>query len=53
MYGIERIKDSDEGSWAMVTGASDGIGLGYCKELARQGFNIIMVSRNKEKLQEA
>lgn len=37
----------------MVTGASDGIGLAYCKELALHGFNIIMVSRNQERLESA
>jgi short-subunit dehydrogenase len=37
----------------MVTGASDGIGLAYCKLLAQEGFNIIMVSRNEEKLKKA
>ena len=32
-------------SWALVTGASKGIGLAYCYELAKHGFNIIMVAR--------
>jgi len=41
------------GGWAVVTGASDGIGLGYCKVLAEQGFNIIMISRSQEKLDSA
>ncbi|CDW86354.1 steroid dehydrogenase [Stylonychia lemnae] len=30
--------------------ASDGIGLAYCKLLAKQGFNILMISRSDEKL---
>jgi len=38
------------GSWALVTGATDGIGKGFCEELAKQGMNIILVSRNLEKL---
>jgi len=38
------------GSWAVVTGATDGIGKGFCQELASQGINIILVSRNMEKL---
>ena len=38
------------GSWAVVSGGSDGIGLEYCKELARQGFNICMVARNEQKM---
>lgn len=35
----------------MVTGASDGIGKEYCKLLAEQGFNIVLVSRTLSKLQ--
>jgi len=40
------------GDWALVTGATDGIGKGFCMELARQGLNIVLVSRTKSKLQE-
>ena len=39
------------GSWALITGSTDGIGLGFAKVLAKQGFNIVLVSRNPEKLQ--
>jgi 17beta-estradiol 17-dehydrogenase / very-long-chain 3-oxoacyl-CoA reductase len=39
------------GSWAIVTGASDGIGKAFCFDLALQGFKICLVARNKEKLQ--
>jgi 17beta-estradiol 17-dehydrogenase / very-long-chain 3-oxoacyl-CoA reductase len=38
------------GSWAVVTGASDGIGKAYCLELAKRGFNVVLVSRTKSKL---
>jgi 3-hydroxy acid dehydrogenase / malonic semialdehyde reductase len=37
---------------ALVTGASSGIGRACCLQLAEKGFNIIAVSRRKEKLQE-
>jgi 17beta-estradiol 17-dehydrogenase / very-long-chain 3-oxoacyl-CoA reductase len=37
-------------SWALVTGATDGIGKGLCEELAKEGFNIILVSRTLQKL---
>jgi 17beta-estradiol 17-dehydrogenase / very-long-chain 3-oxoacyl-CoA reductase len=37
--------------WAVVTGASDGIGEAYTYELAKRGFNIILVSRTLEKLE--
>jgi len=39
-------------SWAVVTGASDGIGKAFCLELAREGFNIALIARNEEKLNE-
>lgn len=38
-------------TWAVVTGGSDGLGLGFCEELANLGFNICMISRNKNKMQ--
>lgn len=38
------------GDWAVVTGASDGLGKAFSIELARQGFNVMLVSRTKSKL---
>lgn len=38
------------GSWAVVTGSTDGIGKAYAKELAKRGINIVLISRNIEKL---
>jgi 17beta-estradiol 17-dehydrogenase / very-long-chain 3-oxoacyl-CoA reductase len=37
-------------AWAVVTGASDGIGKAYCIELAKRGFNVALISRTKSKL---
>ncbi|XP_063293537.1 inactive hydroxysteroid dehydrogenase-like protein 1 [Pelobates fuscus] len=39
------------GGWAVVTGATDGIGKAYAEELASFGINIILISRNRDKLQ--
>ncbi|ALC39792.1 CG6012, partial [Drosophila busckii] len=39
------------GSWAAITGSSDGIGKAYAKELARQGINVVLIARNEQKLQ--
>ncbi|KAI9888068.1 MAG: hypothetical protein M1823_000003 [Watsoniomyces obsoletus] len=38
------------GSWAVVTGASDGIGKEFAIQLAQKGFNIVLVSRTESKL---
>jgi len=40
-------------SWVVVTGASDGIGLGFAVEFARLGFNICLISRTLSKLESA
>ena len=40
-----------EGSWVLITGASDGIGAEFCRQLAGKGFNLVLVSRTLEKLQ--
>lgn len=37
-------------TWAVVTGASDGIGAEFASQLAKAGFNILLVSRTQSKL---
>lgn len=39
------------GEWAVVTGATDGIGKAYVFELAKRGFKVVLVSRTPFKLQ--
>ena len=41
------------GKWAVVTGASDGIGKGLAIELCKGGHNVAIVARNAAKLEEA
>ena len=38
------------GSWALVTGATDGIGKAMAFEMAKKGISILLVSRSKDKL---
>lgn len=38
--------------WALITGASTGLGKDFCELFSRDKFNLIMVARNKEKLHE-
>jgi short-subunit dehydrogenase len=40
----------ENGNFALVTGASSGIGLEISRELARRGHHILMVSNEEEKL---
>lgn len=40
-----------KGTWALVTGAGDGIGAELTKKLAKLGFNVILVSRTESKMQ--
>lgn len=39
------------GEWAVVTGSTDGIGKAYAKELAVRHVNLVLISRNIEKLE--
>ena len=39
-----------KGAWAIVTGASDGIGAEYARQLASKKFNILLISRTAAKL---
>lgn len=43
---------SKYGNWAIVTGASSGIGLELASQLATAGFNLVMNSRHIDKLEE-
>ncbi|KAF2668162.1 NAD(P)-binding protein [Microthyrium microscopicum] len=38
-------------SWALITGASDGVGKGFAQELLERGFNVLLHGRNKAKLE--
>ena len=41
------------GQWAVVTGATDGIGRALCVEFAKQGLDVVLISRTQSKLDEA
>jgi 17beta-estradiol 17-dehydrogenase / very-long-chain 3-oxoacyl-CoA reductase len=42
---------SKENTYAVITGSSDGLGAEYAFQLAKMGFNLVLVSRTKSKLE--
>jgi len=39
------------GPWALVAGASEGLGAAYAEALAKRGLNLILIARRSEKLE--
>jgi short-subunit dehydrogenase len=46
-------RDADQRKTALITGGSGGIGLEIAKVLARRGFNLVLVARNRDALEAA
>ena len=42
---------SKYGPWAIVAGASEGLGAAFAEELAKRGLNLVLIARRLEKLE--
>ena len=47
---LHRYGSSKKELWALITGSAMGIGKAYSQELAKIGFNIIMIDKEDDKM---
>lgn len=47
---LNAINLRETGKWAVITGATDGIGKAYAEALAKKKLNVILISRTQAKL---
>jgi short-subunit dehydrogenase len=40
-------------AWALITGGSSGMGLEYARQLAKKGYDLVLVSNRQEELEQA
>ncbi len=49
---MEQIDKYVYGPWALVTGASPGIGEEFARQAAASGINVVLLARREERLKE-
>lgn len=50
LLGFSAKFKAKDNSWAVITGSTDGIGLAYAHEFCKRGYNLLLISRNMDKL---
>ena len=51
VHDLTTFFDDSKESWAIVTGASDGIGKEFAIQLAEKGYSVFLISRSRESLE--
>jgi len=49
---MKKLSQENYGEWALITGASSGLGKEFAKQIASYGFNTILIARNEKALDE-